>query len=120
MRRFSACAPWSDCGEAALAPAGSFSLPPDPRAYFFNLLVTHVMEAIYGDPIYGGNRDKVGWKLLGFPGVPSGQYRELVTSGEPYYAEPVSVLDIQTGQVPLDAEGFPKHVIIKHNSNKES
>jgi hypothetical protein len=27
------------------------------------------------------------------------------------------VLDIQTGKVPVDAEGFPKHVIIKRNSN---
>ena len=51
--------------------------------------------------------------------VPSGQYRELVTSHEPYYAEPVSVLDIQTGKVPLDAEGFPKHVIIQPNSSGE-
>jgi hypothetical protein len=31
------------------------------------------------------------------------------------YAEPVSVLDVQTGQVPVDAEGFPKHVIIKRD-----
>ena len=57
--------------------------------------------------------------MLGFPGVPSGQYRELVTSHEPYHAEPVSVLDVQTGKVPVDAEGFPKHVIITRNSNGE-
>jgi len=29
------------------------------------------------------------------------------------------VLDIQTGKVSLDAEGFPKHVTIKHDNNKE-
>ena len=51
--------------------------------------------------------------------MPSGQYRELVTSSEPYYAEPVSVLDIQTGKVPVDAEGFPKHVIIERNNSGE-
>jgi hypothetical protein len=51
--------------------------------------------------------------------VPSGQYRELVTSSEPYYAEPVSVLDIQTGKVSVDAEGFPKHVVTKRNGNGE-
>jgi len=55
-------------GEAALAPAAAFSLPADPRAYFFNLLVTHVMEAIYGDPIYGGNKNRIGWKLTSFGG----------------------------------------------------
>ena len=32
---------------------------------------------------------------------------------EPCHAEPVSVLDVQTGRVPVDAEGFPKHVIIR-------
>ena len=27
------------------------------------------MEGYFADPIYGGNRDMVGWKLVGFPGV---------------------------------------------------
>ena len=45
------------------------------------------------------------------------QYRELLSSSEPYHAEPVSILDIQTGKVPVDAEGFPKHVIVKNNGN---
>jgi hypothetical protein len=53
-------------GEAALSP--TFAPAPDPRAYFFNLLVTHVMEAIYGDPIYGGNKNRIGWKLVTFGG----------------------------------------------------
>ena len=56
---------------------------------------------------------------VAWPGVPSGQYRELLASSEPYYAEPVSVLDVQAGKVPLDAEGFPKHVVMQRNSNKE-
>ena len=27
------------------------------------------MEGFFADPMYGGNRDKVGWKMIGFPGV---------------------------------------------------
>jgi gluconate 2-dehydrogenase gamma chain len=27
------------------------------------------MEGFFADPIYGGNRDMAGWKLVGFPGV---------------------------------------------------
>ena len=27
------------------------------------------MEGMFADPIYGGNRDKAGWKMIGFPGV---------------------------------------------------
>ncbi|MEI7713958.1 MAG: gluconate 2-dehydrogenase subunit 3 family protein, partial [Rhodospirillales bacterium] len=72
-------------------------------------------EGYFADPIYGGNRDKVGWKLLGFPGLPSGDYRHLIGSSEPYRAEPVSVLDVQTGRVRVDAEGFPKHTIIERD-----
>jgi len=95
------------------------ALPSLSSKFFFDMLWRNTEEGYFADPLYGGNRDKVGWKLLGFPGVPSGQYRELVTSSEPYQAEPVSVLDIQTGKVPVDAEGFPKHVIIKRNSGGE-
>jgi gluconate 2-dehydrogenase gamma chain len=95
------------------------ALPSLSSKFFFDMLWRNTEEGYFADPLYGGNRDKVGWKLLGFPGVPSGQYRELVTSSEPYHAEPVSVLDIQTGKVPVDAEGFPKHVVTKPNSNEE-
>jgi gluconate 2-dehydrogenase gamma chain len=36
---------------------------------FFQLLVAHVRAGFFADPIYGGNRDMVGWKLIGFPGA---------------------------------------------------
>lgn len=35
---------------------------------FFATLRTHTMEGVLGEPAYGGNRDLVGWKLVGFPG----------------------------------------------------
>src|SRR6185503_20801585 len=98
---------------------GQIDLPSLSAMLFFELLWRNTEEGFFADPLYGGNRDKVGWKLLGFPGMPSSRYRDLVTSHQPYHAEPVSVLDIQTGKVPLDAEGFPKHVVITRNSNGE-
>jgi gluconate 2-dehydrogenase gamma chain len=33
---------------------------------FFELLRTHTMYGLLGNPSYGGNRDHVGWKLIGF------------------------------------------------------
>ena len=36
---------------------------------FFNALRTHTMEGMFSDPIYGGNKDFAGWKLVGFPGA---------------------------------------------------
>ena len=38
------------------------------RSAFFSLLLEHTMQGFYGDPRHGGNRDRVGWKLIGFPG----------------------------------------------------
>ncbi|MBB3952829.1 gluconate 2-dehydrogenase subunit 3 family protein [Aureimonas jatrophae] len=38
---------------------------------FFPLLVAHTRQGFYADPIYGGNRDQVGWQVIGFPGPAS-------------------------------------------------
>ena len=38
-------------------------------APFFNLVLGHVLQGTFGDPHYGGNRNFVGWDLLGYPGV---------------------------------------------------
>lgn len=32
------------------------------------LLFDHACEALYGDPNYGGNRDRAGWRAIGFDG----------------------------------------------------
>lgn len=89
------------------------ALPSLSSKFFFDLLWRNTEEGYFADPLYGGNRGMVGWKLLGFPGLPSSAYRDLIDSHEPYHAEPVSVLDVQTGRVPVDAQGFPKHTLIK-------
>ena len=39
--------------------------------YFFELLYQSAMEGFFADPIYGGNRDKVSWKMVGYPGLPA-------------------------------------------------
>jgi gluconate 2-dehydrogenase gamma chain len=38
-------------------------------AYFFAVVREHVLQGFFCDPVYGGNRDAVGWKLVGFPGA---------------------------------------------------
>lgn len=35
---------------------------------FFELVRRHVMEGVFCEPYYGGNRNLVGWKLVNFPG----------------------------------------------------
>lgn len=41
-------------------------LDADPE--FKALLHTHGCEGLYADPVYGGNRDGVGWASIGFAG----------------------------------------------------
>ena len=33
------------------------------------MLYQNVMEGMFADPIHGGNRNKAGWKMIGFPGA---------------------------------------------------
>jgi len=85
---------------------------------FFDMLWRNTEEGFFADPLYGGNRGKVGWKLIGFPGVPSSAYREHLDNPELYHAEPVSILDIQLKQAQADAQGFAKHIMIKKDGGK--
>lgn len=41
-------------------------LDADPA--FRSLLYAHACEAMYADPVYGGNRDGAGWRAIAFPG----------------------------------------------------
>jgi gluconate 2-dehydrogenase gamma chain len=80
---------------------------------FFSLLWRNTDEGFFSDPMYGGNRDKIGWKLIGFPGVASSKYNEHIEKHNvPYRAEPVSILDIQQRNVKIDEQGFPVHVMV--------
>jgi gluconate 2-dehydrogenase subunit 3-like protein len=35
---------------------------------FFELVRRHVLEGMFGDPAWGGNANRAGWRLLGYPG----------------------------------------------------
>ena len=61
---------------------------------FFNQLLAITMAGFFSDPIYGGNRDKVSWKMLGFPGLPA-IYADKVDAyrNKRYMAEPQSISD---------------------------
>ena|SRR5687767_2332492 len=98
--------------------AGKIDLPSSPAELFFGLLLRNTMEGFFADPSYGGNRDKAGWKLVGFPGVPASNYNDLIDEHNvPYRVEPVSILDVQLGRVKLDGQGYPKHVRLNEQEN---
>ncbi len=35
---------------------------------FFETARNYILEGVFGEPKYGGNRDMIGWRLVGFPG----------------------------------------------------
>ena len=62
---------------------------------FFNLLLGTAMQGFFGDPIYGGNRDKAAWKMIGFPGVIAIYSEHIKTyRNKKYDVEPKSILDL--------------------------
>jgi gluconate 2-dehydrogenase gamma chain len=38
------------------------------HAGFFELMRSHAIEGMFGDPRWGGNAQLAGWRLLGYPG----------------------------------------------------
>jgi len=92
--------------------AGKIALDSVASNIFFNILLANTMEGFFADPIYGGNRDKAGWKLVGFPGVAATYTQFIEKHNVPYNAEPVSIADMQQQMVSVDEHGHPKHVLL--------
>ena len=92
---------------------GKIELESVSSNLFFGLLLRNTEEGFFSDPMYGGNRDKIGWKLIGFPGVAASNYNELMDRHNvAYRVEPVSIPDVLENRVKVDAQGYPKHVML--------
>ena len=66
-----------------------------PSDQFFGLLLNLTMQGFFADPIYGGNRDKVAWKMIGFPGVIAIYSEHIKTyQNKRYDVEPMSIVDL--------------------------
>ena len=66
-----------------------------PVSVFWGTVYQTVMEGMFADPIYGGNRNKAGWRMLGFPGAIA-VHREHVLQyrDKPFPNDPVGIADI--------------------------
>ena len=67
--------------------ASGFTWPSQQA--FFNTLRTHTMEGMFADPIYGGNKDFAGWRLVSFPGAQAVFTPEDLASKEPFTRAPI-------------------------------
>jgi gluconate 2-dehydrogenase gamma chain len=71
-------------GTAIVALAGSTAFT---SADFFNMFRQNVLEGMLADPSYGGNKDMVGWRYVGFPGNPmrnDAEYAKWIFNAKPY------------------------------------
>jgi gluconate 2-dehydrogenase gamma chain len=66
-----------------------------PVRAFWTTLYATVVEGMYSDPIYGGNRNKAGWAIIGFPGVIA-VHRDHVEQyrGKPFPNKPLGISDM--------------------------
>jgi gluconate 2-dehydrogenase gamma chain len=66
-----------------------------PSRVFWGTVYETVMQGMFADPIYGGNRNKAGWRMLGFPGAIAvnrenvAKYRD-----KPFPTDPVGIADL--------------------------
>ena len=61
---------------------------------FFEALLQSAMEGFFADPIYGGNRNKISWRMIGYPGLPATWAgKALEYRGKKVTIEPQSIAD---------------------------
>jgi len=58
---------------------------------FFAQLLGNTKEGYFADPIYGGNKDMAGWKMIGFPGARADYMDWIDHPNERYPLGPVSI-----------------------------
>lgn len=81
--------------------AGSVTLPTVPSPVFFESLLANTVEGYFADPVYGGNRDMVSWRMLGFPGAYA-EFVDLVDHhGVAYRRPPISLAAGDSRQHPM-------------------
>lgn len=66
---------------------------------FFETLLANTIEGWFADPAYGGNRDMVSWRMIGFPGAHAAWRTTYIRHGMKLDAEPM----------PMGAVGAAQH-----------
>lgn len=74
---------------------GEIDIPGISSQTFFNLLRQTTIEGAYADPLYGGNKNMMGWKMKEYPG-PRASYLNDIESEEFIVMEQKSLRDYQS------------------------
>jgi gluconate 2-dehydrogenase gamma chain len=76
-----------------------------PSDVFFKSLLELTVEGFFCDPVYGGNKDMAGWKLVGFPGAYANFYEFVDQHGIAFNRPPMSIAQGPSGTAHAHADG---------------
>jgi gluconate 2-dehydrogenase gamma chain len=79
--------------------SGAHDLDGVPSAVFFDLLSKMTVEGFFSDPVYGGNRDMVAWRMIGFPGAYADYYEAIDRHGVKFVRAPMSLAEDGQGHI---------------------
>ena len=81
--------------------SGAHELDGVPSAIFFDMLLAMSIEGFFADPAYGGNKDMVAWRMIGFPGAYADYYEAIDQHGVKFVRDPLSLAEDGRGHVHL-------------------
>src|SRR5229473_1160860 len=79
--------------------SGAHDLDGVPSAVFFDMLLKMSVEGFFSDPVYGGNRDMVAWRMIGFPGAYADYFEAIDRHGVKFERAPMSMGEDRHGHV---------------------
>ncbi len=60
---------------------------------FFNQILALTQEGLFADPIYGGNKNKQGWAIVGYPGLPALYRKDIARYRNRKYDKPARSIE---------------------------
>jgi gluconate 2-dehydrogenase gamma chain len=82
--------------------AGGKDLGGAPSEVFFDHLWQCTVEGFFSDPVYGGNRNMVAWRMIGFPGAYASYYELVDQHGIKIDRPPMSLAEDAHGHMHMD------------------
>jgi gluconate 2-dehydrogenase gamma chain len=83
--------------------AGGKDLGSVPSQVFFAHLWESTVEGFFSDPVYGGNRNMVSWRMIGFPGAYASYYDVVDQHGIKIDRAPMSLAEDVHGHIHVNA-----------------
>lgn len=89
--------------------SGAHDLEGVPSNLFFEVFLQMTVEGFFADPVYGGNRDMVAWRMIGFPGAYADYFESVDKHNVKFEREPMSLAQDAAGQVHMHPD-IPAHL----------